>query len=460
MTSYLEMAAINRPASYLLPCHPSVRVEDPLSVCEDYDALEVPKWRMVSKLLAEGSIKDTKGLTDVISTFQHDVEFETLRSVLEGMDSSHFFSAVLPVMCTVALRMPELFPTGELPVLHPGKDKSVSLTREQVACLLAHMFFCTLTPPKWSQHWANFAIWYNSTSPPVRAYLQVLLIHFSQLDSSGSGGTKDSVILHRRVVISPPDWQSSPSDISPSLLTPSYNLEPPPEANAEVDFANKDIGFGVSGSQEEVLLGMSPEMCIVMLLAPTLSENETLLIQGARRVGQYKGVGRNVTFMGPWVEEREWSLRCVIAMDALELDMEDCGHNIRELEPNNLNRELNKAYCGFSPLNGKPFSLIATGHWGCGAFGGHRYAKALIQVMAATEANTKLVFHDIQSEDPNFLMKLMSFLALLEHHHVTVGTLYSALLKAGEQQKPLQDLIDLLTNILGIKKQKSNVLLS
>lgn len=40
-------------------------------------------------------------------------------------------------------------------------------------------------------------------------------------------------------------------------------------------------------------------------------------------------------------------------------------------------RELNKAYLGFScDTHGKS---IATGHWGCGAFGGNTELKALIQ---------------------------------------------------------------------------------
>ncbi len=454
------MAAPPSFSSYLLPSNPSVMVADPLSICENYDSLEVPKWQMVTKLLGERSIIDFRELEDVITTLKPDTEVGTLKTVLDGVDSSHFFSAVLPTVCTIALQMPTLFPAGELPVLCPGEDASLSLTREQVACLLSHMFFCTLEPPRWSQYWANFDIWYNSSLSPVKAYIQVLVTYFTQLaDGSGknskTSGPPGLVVFHRRVLASPPDWKSLTSEISQELLVPSLDLEPPPEVHAEVDFANKDIGFGVSGSQEEVVLAMSPEVCVIMLVVPTLCENETVVIQGARRVGRYEGIGRNVKFVGPWTEGRDWSSRSIIAMDALELDLEQSEGQILELQPGNLRRELNKAYCGFAPLQGKPFSLVSTGHWGCGAFGGHKYTKVLIQIMAAAEAKTRLVFHDIP-ETPDFLPQLTRFLALLGRHRVTVGRLYSALLEAGRlrNQPTKSENSDSSNEILRLVEQK------
>ena len=447
---------------YCLPSHPSALVPDPLSICESYDSMEVAKWLMVSRLVGKGSITNFEELEDVITSFKPDVQFDTLKVVVDRRDPVHFFSTVVPAICTMMLQMPMLFPTGELPVLTPGEDTSVTFTREQVSCLLSHMFFCTLEPPSWSQYWANFDIWYNSNSPPVKAYLEVLLTYFTQLAEgrqSGADTPPGLVTFHRRVLTSPPDWKSSTSKLTEDLLTPSYNLEPPSEADAEVDFANKDIGFGVSGSQEEVFLAMSPETCITMLIAPPVCDNETLTIQGARRVGKYEGIGRKVRFVGPWTETRDWTNRFIIAMDALELDLRNSEDQIMELYPETLCRELNKAYCGFSPLHGKPFTLVSTGHWGCGAFGGHKYAKALIQLMAASEAKTKLVFHDIQQAGPlqelDFLPQLLQFLVFLSKRGVAVGKLFSTLLEVGKLQcqghrDSSSDLLKLLTQKLEV----------
>ena len=65
-------------------------------------------------------------------------------------------------------------------------------------------------------------------------------------------------------------------------------------------------------------------------------------------------------------------------------------------------RELNKAYIGFKPAlkPSKPEdrpTAVATGNWGCGAFGGNTTLKFIIQWLAATYARRDLVyftFHD------------------------------------------------------------------
>jgi poly(ADP-ribose) glycohydrolase len=74
----------------------------------------------------------------------------------------------------------------------------------------------------------------------------------------------------------------------------------------------------------------------------------------------------------------------MLFMDALELDMAiDTSGDLADLKPHNLERDLRKAYVGFSSLS---FRTIITGPWGCGAFGGDPAVKAIILWMAASLA--------------------------------------------------------------------------
>ena len=246
----------------------------------------------------------------------------------------------------------------------------------------------------------------------------------------------------------PPNWSTLPSQFDTDiLLATSTSLDPEPNCDVEVSFANKDVGFGVSGTQEEVKMAMSPEACVAILISPTLYDNETLLIHGARQVGSCAGIGRHVRYVGPLAESsRDWSRRWIIAMDAMELDAEesDCpppvmGNSvIHELRQEVLERELNKAFCGFSGVKGSSSEnedgvVIATGHWGCGSFGGNRYAKAIIQLMAAAVAKKRLIYHDVEKGDRTspFLQELSDFVTEIVDKKVTVAQLYSALLKVG-----------------------------
>ncbi|MBZ6373442.1 MAG: hypothetical protein LBE67_00040 [Kocuria palustris] len=56
-----------------------------------------------------------------------------------------------------------------------------------------------------------------------------------------------------------------------------------------------------------------------------------------------------------------------------------------------LHRELMKAYTAFCSHcyrnTREPYSFVTTGLWGCGAFGGNRQVKAIIQWYAAPLAN-------------------------------------------------------------------------
>lgn len=51
-----------------------------------------------------------------------------------------------------------------------------------------------------------------------------------------------------------------------------------------------------------------------------------------------------------------------------------------------MDRELCKAWTGFRSVKG---DVVATGHWGCGVFGGDPNIKCLVQVMAASMAGVK-----------------------------------------------------------------------
>merc|ERR1719154_883933 len=152
----------------------------------------------------------------------------------------------------------------------------------------------------------------------------------------------------------------------------------------EVDFANEHVGFGTTGTQEELILGTSPEFCVIVLFNEVLEDNEALLMTGARRYGEYSGYGRSAVFTGACHQTWDWRQRRIVAIDALQ-------HPHKQLSDVVMMRELGKAWTGFRSVSGRS---VSTGHWGCGAFGGDQNIKCLVQVMAASLAGvTKLDFY-------------------------------------------------------------------
>ena len=100
-----------------------------------------------------------------------------------------------------------------------------------------------------------------------------------------------------------------------------------------------------------------------------------------------------------------------------------------QFKPCVLRRELNKLYAAFSTnLTGASGNtVVATRNWGCGAFGGDCYLKALLQLMAAALSKRDVVYFTFGDEN---LAKNISLIHhLIVEQDLDVSTLWSLLLR-------------------------------
>ena len=94
----------------------------------------------------------------------------------------------------------------------------------------------------------------------------------------------------------------------------------------------------------------------------------------------------------------------IVAMDALHFRNKMCTYAF-QFRAKAMRRELDKAFVAFQPRDtaenggdgsgvclGVAAPWIATGNWGCGAFGGDPILKAVIQIAAAAEAGRSLKY--------------------------------------------------------------------
>ncbi|KAF9125801.1 hypothetical protein BGW39_007142 [Mortierella sp. 14UC] len=171
-----------------------------------------------------------------------------------------------------------------------------------------------------------------------------------------------------------------------------------------LDFANKVIGGGVLGRgavQEEIRFAICPELIVSRLFVQTLQDNEAVLIKGAERFSNYNGYAQTFEWHSNHIDitPRDKLGRRkteICAIDALPFKSEP--QRLGQFSESAVLRELNKAIAGFrrSPITSSEWGLcrgedpsprgdlIATGNWGCGAFGGHLHLKFLIQLLAAS----------------------------------------------------------------------------
>ncbi|MES1913048.1 MAG: hypothetical protein MHM6MM_005280 [Cercozoa sp. M6MM] len=129
-----------------------------------------------------------------------------------------------------------------------------------------------------------------------------------------------------------------------------------------------------------------------------MQANEAIVVVGAERFSEYSGYGHSFKFAGAYCDTTPTAQilgahvldRTIIAVDALNLHRRRLDQwNLRSLE-----RELTKATVGFSFDSGKnnQNTSVATGNWGCGAFGGDVVLKACLQWIACSLAGQSMQY--------------------------------------------------------------------
>ncbi|KAL5366713.1 hypothetical protein BJX96DRAFT_183134 [Aspergillus floccosus] len=364
--------------SFVLSCSPSILRLDYFDV------------QILCCILAESlnSVINSLSLINVLETVSVVLHseaarnYEFLREFLDKylitltLGPSKFFASTWPCLVSLALQLPSLFPAYTIPPFKSDEISHIILSRRQVACLVTEE----------AMH-----------QGAVQAYLTALFIYFEAI----GGDEPNTELLHHSVE----DWpiiftlmempesksyslfRNAPASLSclAAVQLPHQSTDIPylslPDGACVIS-ANKCVGIGATGTQEEFHVGISPEAYPVSLLALPLRDRQAFLDE--------------VLHTGPRSSSANWRNRIMLFIDALELDLVGLayshgGESIPDLMPGYLHRELAKACTAFCSHYygsiGKPSSFITTGHWGCGAFGGNKKVRAISQWHAASMAN-------------------------------------------------------------------------
>ncbi|KAG8808958.1 hypothetical protein FRC17_003683 [Serendipita sp. 399] len=490
---------------YRLPNHPSSLISDPLSIL-DSEELQVPYWEFLKALLKpmtssiEAAAVEARTDIEEGTSKAQNVEFKRSQRI-----HSMFFDALDTIACSLspttrtqdfsllrsqspdllpselihsiiqsALQLPTLLPSGYLPILgNPptgsgqhekqqpaasASSTSITLSSDQINCLICHMLLGTLPTPPWpdaswepslAQAW--FADDGRGDREIKNAYIKVLLTYLGdtlrdghdQQDKEGQEGEAGlgrTGVTYRLV-----EYPSIPRDdvLFASLSNETADLRNKPlvpltvclldeedddcehcfgiemkdsntskESSITTDMvqlisANKEVGFGPAATQEERLFGAVPCLLPIVLFTPPLSPTQGVLVSGngtavyARFKGHLRTAKLDTIYSSPDAQKKG---RSFLFLDALEMDGESHGRD-RELEL--MKRELRKLITGFGALeineqSGKWRSRarVVVPPWGCGTFGGDLRVKLLLIWLSASIVSGELPsFGDQGQED-------------------------------------------------------------
>ena len=200
-----------------------------------------------------------------------------------------------------------------------------------------------------------------------------------------------------------PDWAAANADLceltyatfyyfcpcSPpdSVLRPGVTIEDGGIGMLQADFANRVIGGGVLRRgcvQEEIRFVICPELIASRLFCEELQDDEAVLITGVERFSNYSGYASSFKWTSDHIDATPRDVYGRIATEVVAIDALHFSDRESQFSGRHVRRELKKAFVGFASGEQQP-PPVATGQWGCGAFGGDRELKALIQVRGESD---------------------------------------------------------------------------
>lgn len=393
------------------------------------------RWSLIQSALAQ-DIRTSYDLEEAILSYNTKYcktwRFNGLHQMIEENENEGelFFTDILPGIIRLALALPKLVPAA-IPLLKRGTNKSISFSQQQIASLLANAFLCTFprrnAQGKRSEYRSfpdiNFNRLFQSSEPNVIEKLRCICNYFRRVSQNMPTGvvTFTRRYMHDKELIRWDQWEGDFKSMK-LHVTSQGTIEDQGRGLLQVDFANKYLGGGVLGYgcvQEEIRFVICPEMIVSKLITEVLDKNEALLMIGCERFSDYRGYASSFEFHDNFVDETPYDTSrrrmCnVVAIDALNFYTAS-----DQYKEGLIRRELDKAYVGYYHELNTPAPGVATGNWGCGAFGGSKHLKALLQLMVCCVTCRPMVYFTFGDKDlRDELLEMRKFLV---DEGITVG---------------------------------------
>ncbi|CAF1248282.1 unnamed protein product [Adineta ricciae] len=297
-------------------------------------------------------------------------------------------------------------------LLQAGATRTVVYTAAQARYILANAFFLNVLPGYGTISLNHL---YNSFDEDLSVARIRCLIEYFRLSSEEKDLDREISIERYFYQDELPDWSKKSIPIRSSKVCVNTNrMEDSINAEGFVDFANKHIHIHQiipSATQEEVLFSCCPEAFLAILVCETLLDKEIVILRGCKRFVDYTGYADTFAYKEHYTKPGR-------IQDILVLDACYSGQFSKE----NIDRDLGKAWAGFEKSKD---SIIATGNWGCGVFGGDLVFKFLQQLCAAMIIGDNLQRLDYSAyHDDSLATKLKTLLVSLEEKNKTVADVY------------------------------------
>ena len=331
-----------------------------------------------------------------------------------------------------------LFPKKGIDTLKTCDNKFIELNRKQVALIFLLSFFDLIDIKSTDNK--NYFIVSNILFTKYENTFQFGRCFLNYLTVIGRWLAENNPILEEKIVFGRKNEKSKDylekSDVELCKLKLIDTKESlfNGDASYGIDFANQYIGGGTLNGgcvQEEILFAIEPEAIVSLFFMEVMDDNDAIAIFNTIQYSKYDGYGWDFIYTGCAIDDKNIKKNRIIAIDAICVGSYGSYFAIK----NEINRDIHKAYVGFSLANSDNniSKTIATGNWGCGAFNGNHELKFIQQWIAASYAGIERLDY-YTFKDKNMIL-VEKYYEKIKNKFKTAKELYDALISVSTSNK-------------------------
>lgn len=334
---------------------------------------------------------------------------------LEQQERTFFEKELFPSIAKLILETETLFPLDrKFSILTKKKNKAITFSKLQCACLIAHMVFCITVDQAVDfklPELIDFSVIFSKPGMPRNMprkipKLKCIFTYFESIFYEEE--KRNGNVIFERIYLpeNPNDeiWMRCRKSMTNAQILSQGGIEDSRDT-LKVVFSDKELGDQVlqlPATQQQIMSLIHPEIMLSILFCEELESEEVIRVFGAGRFSNYTGYGDTFEFAGRYEGNEDPTERHHVIMDAEKYNLKQTASQFDGFW---VLRELNKAYSGFiesdyeevpkttMEIEEETGRKVATGKWGCGVFKGNPQLKFIIQWLAASRANRDIVFY-------------------------------------------------------------------
>jgi poly(ADP-ribose) glycohydrolase len=359
----------------------------------------------------------------------------SIKSLGDGhkkLEKTRFFNNLLPKIVIRAIAIPRMV-DNSIPLLKRGMNHSITMSQEQVACLLANAFLCTFQKQKNVQRGKdygeiNFAPFLSAIGHQIQEKFLCIENYFNRV--YGVSPPKGVITFQRVGIANLPELEGSNvklSGIQVSLSTETVHERG--KGCLRMIYTTEVFGERVlqaECSENEIPFFLHPELIVSLLFCENLDDNEAIVVSGCEKFNEQVANAKKFRWKSDYIDTTPCDnfRRRLTNFVITKANFDEKYH--QQFYPEIVLRDFRRTYAGlFCHQEGRSTIPVIARRWPPDRIKRSKHLTFLILLLACNFSQRNLIF--CTEKEVKFRAEIHSLFNYFDMHNITAGMIYEAI---------------------------------